>query len=346
MIKKFTSFNKLNESPDSIFFNNKKSTYKSDDAVPFSIFKNLKTDEYFLYVHNKKGVTHYEMQYVPYGNEKMPKYEKIWSIFYGRLWLDSKVIAFWKIPLKNRIEGKNILDIEQYYKEKIPTNKENDIDVFNYYMKDLKNKLVKRGFISKNEDMGEWYIETTNELDFIKVKDFTGDFTPNEDELKYHLMKSEDERRKFRTKKYFGNVDDSKPLKFKQALLKSEKLINESIVDEESLINKIKDIINEISNDAYDDDDNELLNIDDCPFYTEINILYQQEYIEELYWDYEWSENLTIGEFRRVYKKLISEAEKTIIKQLEDNPKLYDEYKDYIYIDVPDWIVQQNKYNI
>lgn len=223
MIKKFIFFNKLNESPDSIFFDGKEHTYKSDDAVPFSIFRNLKTDEYFLYVHNKKGVTHNEMQYVPYENERIPEYEKLWNIFYGRLWLNSKVISFWKIPLKNRTEGKNILDIEQYYSEKLPSDKENDIDVFNYYMKDLKSKLVKRGFIGKNEDMKEWHIETSNQLDFIKVKDFSDNFTPNEDELKYHLMKSDDKNRKFRTKNNFGNVDDSKPLNWKQALLKSEK---------------------------------------------------------------------------------------------------------------------------
>ena len=198
MITKF----KLFESPDNLIYNGKRYSSKSEDSVSFCVLaKHIDDNYYTVYVDNVKGQGHADMEYTPIPGEPEPKFKSFhFNTFYGRLWLNDKLISFWDIP---------------------KIGEDFDIKVFRYYMNELKRKLIKRGFISENEDMNNWIMQIDNMI-FIKVKDFIGDFKSNEEDYKYHLMRSDDIRRKKRTKKYFGNIDDSRPLKWKQALLRSE----------------------------------------------------------------------------------------------------------------------------
>lgn len=200
MITKF----KLFESPDNLIYNGKRYSSKSEDSVSFCVLaKHIDDNYYTVYVDNVKGQGHADMEYTPIPGEPEPKFKSFYfNTFYGRLWLNDKLISFWDIP---------------------KIGEDFDIKAFRYYMNELKRKLIKRGFISENEDMNNWIMQIDNMI-FIKVKDFIGDFKSNEEDYKYHLMRSDDIRRKNRSKKYFGNTNDSKPLKWKQALLRSEAL--------------------------------------------------------------------------------------------------------------------------
>lgn len=198
MITKF----KLFESPDNLIFNGKRYSSHSEDSVSFCVLAKPFDDTYYtVYVDNIKGQGHPDMEYTPIPGESEPRFTSFYfNTFYGRLWLNEKLISFWDIP---------------------KIDEDVDINAFRYYMNELKRKLVKRGFISENENLENWNMQIENNK-FIKVKNFIGDFKKDEDNYRYHLMRSDDIRRKNRPKKYFGNIDDSKPLKWKQALLRSE----------------------------------------------------------------------------------------------------------------------------
>jgi len=79
--------------------------------------------------------------------------------------------------------------------------------------------------------------------------------------------------------------------------------------DELKLMNQIKIVVDEITNDEGTGD----TKLDDCPFLTELNILHQKEYIDDIFWDItNWPKNLTLGEFSKAYNKLIKKSIETI----------------------------------
>lgn len=184
--------NKLLESPDNLYYNNKYLKVNDSDSISFAIDidGNLKISE--------KGESHSDLRTNNYFN---------WddNSFYGRLWLNSKLISFWRIKKDNE--------------EKI------DINSFIKNIKKLENILKKEYLIDKNENLLEWDVEY--EGDFIKIKDLKGNFETDEESLIYHLMNQNNPKRKNRIKpEMFGSKYDKRPLKWKQNILKSEKFIN------------------------------------------------------------------------------------------------------------------------
>lgn len=132
-------------------------------------------------------------------------------------------------------------------------------------------------------------------------------------------------------------------------LKKYEKI---SQLDKGALEYQIKVAADEISDCYIEDYD---LDVEDCPFLTELNILHQKDYIKDLYFDINWKNNngddfndLSLKDFKKTYKELIKKSEKAILKYLKKEPELYDKYKKYIdvNIDVPDFIKNINRYNL
>jgi len=113
----------------------------------------------------------------------------------------------------------------------------------------------------------------------------------------------------------------------------------------------IIDIIYELDSDVpIGDFDEEYF--EGCPFVAELLLHHQKEFIDEVYWGGNENESwasISIGKFRKIYNEMLVDATKTIISELEHNPNLYSKYGEYIGqlgIDVPDWIVNANKYNL
>lgn len=119
----------------------------------------------------------------------------------------------------------------------------------------------------------------------------------------------------------------------------------------------IEIIRNSVDEYTFVDDDDDL----DCPFLTEIALLHQKEFIEEIYDSVkensvhsEEMENITLKDFTEVYKKLLKKAPDTIIDGLNKEPKWYQEWmRNYEELDIPDWIIEEyevrknsKKYNL
>ncbi len=116
---------------------------------------------------------------------------------------------------------------------------------------------------------------------------------------------------------------------------------------ESNLKDKIVWYLREIS-ELYDDDsicNND--HWDDCPFLDELLICHQKEYIENIFFNIKT--DITLGEFREIYKDMLKNATEKILLKLTNNPELYDDYGEHIEnlgIEVPSWIVNSNKYNL
>jgi len=92
-----------------------------------------------------------------------------------------------------------------------------------------------------------------------------------------------------------------------------------------------------------------------CPFFTELAIIHQKDYITEIY-DSVKDENsvhseemkdITLKYFTEVYNKLLKKAPDTILKYLKKEPKWFQEWMDgYEDLDIPDWIINAKKYNL
>jgi hypothetical protein len=115
--------------------------------------------------------------------------------------------------------------------------------------------------------------------------------------------------------------------------------------EEEKVIDKIKSIVNEITYDQILALNNGQ-SIDDTPFDTELALIFQQDYIEDMYLDVtNWPKDLSLEDFKKIYSKLLEKAPITILAYLENDPTLYDDYLDD-YLEVPEWIKKAGKYNL
>ncbi len=86
-----------------------------------------------------------------------------------------------------------------------------------------------------------------------------------------------------------------------------------------------------------------------CPFIDELLLLHQKGYIKDVYWNSMMEWNISLMEFHIEYNLMIDESKKKIISELEKNTDLYTKYGKYIEelgVDVPDWVVGANKYNL
>ena len=196
------SENKLNESPDNIYFNGENLLPMSKDARPFCFRKDK--DSALVGVYSE---FHHEM---------FKRYDiKIMDCEYpGRIWLDRKVISFWVYPPKNKIKHYITL-LEKRLLEKIWDNG---------YVIEI--RIDEEGEMYDKE-MSDKYFVTDKirslETKIIQLEDYRGSEDQSLEEYEWHLMRADDQRRKSRKKTdFFGSKADKRPLKWKQAILKSE----------------------------------------------------------------------------------------------------------------------------
>jgi tRNA nucleotidyltransferase/poly(A) polymerase len=197
------SENKLNESPDNINFNGENLLSTSKDARPFCFRKDKDSALVGVF-----GEFHYDM-FERYDILETMNYE-----YPGRIWLDRKVISFWVYPPKNKIKHYITL-LENRLLEKIWDNG---------YVVEI--RVDEEGEIYDKE-MSDKYIATDKikslETKIIQLEDYQGSEDQSLEEYEWHLMRSDDPRRKYRKKTdFFGSKSDKRPLKWKQAILKSE----------------------------------------------------------------------------------------------------------------------------
>jgi len=115
----------------------------------------------------------------------------------------------------------------------------------------------------------------------------------------------------------------------------------------------IEIIKNEVDATTFIDDDTD---IDDanCPFLTELALLHQKDYIDEIYDSVKIDdahslemENVSLEDFTKVYNKLLKKAPKKIIDYLKKEPKWYKDWMNhYEDLDIPEYIINANKFNI
>jgi len=96
----------------------------------------------------------------------------------------------------------------------------------------------------------------------------------------------------------------------------------------------------------------------DCLFVIELALITQKDYIENIYYHLKYGMdqdpsdemyNVTLFDFTEIYNKLLKKAPETILNYIMEQPELYGKYKKYIDacdLDIPDWIITANKYNL
>ena len=117
--------------------------------------------------------------------------------------------------------------------------------------------------------------------------------------------------------------------------------------EEAGVIEIIRNIIDSF-NDVIDEFD---IN---CPFLIELGIIHQKDYMTDIYNsaldDSVYSEEMkkvSYEDFIKTYDKLLEKAPKIIIEYLKKEPKWYREWmNNYEDLDIPDFIINANKYNL
>jgi len=121
---------------------------------------------------------------------------------------------------------------------------------------------------------------------------------------------------------------------------------------EASIIEVIKNTVDSIS---FVDDYNIST---DCLFVIELALITQEDYIENIYYHLKYGMDqdpsdemyaVTLFDFTEIYNKLLKKAPETILNYIMEQPELYGKYKKYIDacdLDIPDWIITANKYNL
>lgn len=93
-----------------------------------------------------------------------------------------------------------------------------------------------------------------------------------------------------------------------------------------------------------------LNDIDDCPFAAEIAIIHQKDYIDDIFWNStDLPEDISLKDFTSVYNMLLQKAKTTILNSVMNNPKLYDDWEEWIdedFVEIPDWVISASKYNL
>jgi len=183
---------KLNESPDFAEVklpSGEKFSLRAEnnDSVSFTTDKENK----FVCVAFETGGYHNDMRddYNSRKDEPFLAYSSE-SIFTGRLWFKHKFISFWHTPyeIKDNIKwarevGIEVADPEATFKEMVLQ---------------LKQDLVDKGYIDKNENILEWYAEIRKTFgepyEVVKLKDFKGGLF-DEEEYRIHLLNAADKNK-------------------------------------------------------------------------------------------------------------------------------------------------------
>lgn len=116
----------------------------------------------------------------------------------------------------------------------------------------------------------------------------------------------------------------------------------------ESKSDIIEEIKNNVTHLTFDYEDLGGLDIDDCPFAAELAIIHQKDSIEDIYWNLENDDinKMSIKDFKKIYNDLVEISKTKIIDTIKKDTSLYLIWKDIINIDVPQWIIDANKYNL
>ena len=143
----------------------------------------------------------------------------------GRFWLKEDINKS-NYFNTDKIKGYNIISFWEY------PAKGDWIDFLKIFEKETGHKVFGEKWlveVSCDPDYDDKMVVEDNFYNYclIKIDDYIGSENPSEQEKMWHLMKVNDPKRKERKKpEIFGSKADKRPLKWKQALLKSENKIN------------------------------------------------------------------------------------------------------------------------
>ena len=192
------SENKLNESPNNLYRFGEYISYSDSKQRSFAWNKN----ENKLWI-SEFGQTHFEHCPIPLGYREYEGrlFYKDSGLYFDEKSTDLNTISFWTPP-----DIEMLTKIVGIIEDELHSLKGWEIDLGVEIIKDKKN--------TKTEDLYR-YIGKGEKVQY----DYSDDW-------KWHTMSSTDPRRKERTKpENFGSKADKRPLKWKQALLKSENKI-------------------------------------------------------------------------------------------------------------------------
>jgi hypothetical protein len=87
---------------------------------------------------------------------------------------------------------------------------------------------------------------------------------------------------------------------------------------------EIIDLLEDYLVDLYFDYEDDVIDLDECPFVTELATLHQKDYFEEIYDDWNPIKKMNISkiEFLKICDELIENAKKKIKKFIEEDPTL------------------------
>jgi len=114
----------------------------------------------------------------------------------------------------------------------------------------------------------------------------------------------------------------------------------ETEISEKDKIDKIEEYVMDLYLDYANDPGSK--SIEDCPFVTELAILYQRDYIKDLYDD--WASDYiyrfeNFEDFKNLYTNMIKSAKEKLRKIVDDDPSLFKYCEDCDIYDT-------NKYNL
>jgi hypothetical protein len=211
MITRFNKYKLITEDPDHIYVDNNKGYNMSDkDAVPFVCIVNKKNTEVEKLYFGEYSTYHDNMNYDITGIKAYP----------GRIWLDSKIIAFWVYP-KVKLFKLIINKIEENF----------DIQIFN---NDWKMEVIKNeaGKLKKKKENDDLYINTGGYENAIVIPldEYTGsEDVPKELQIQHLMNWKEKELARKLGKIHFGvfgsNLtawDQPYNIRYRQAIRTSE----------------------------------------------------------------------------------------------------------------------------
>ena len=210
MIIKFENFN-LNESPDTVWWNNNRYHVEDSEAMPFI----CEVDEKFtkikdVFIRPVGGNYHGSL------GEKETDYNSDSLAFKGRLWTETKLISFWVYP-SPRLFKQIIKKLEEITGFRIFKN--------GWTVEVLKNKEGElKVDDTGNDKLYSSDLENYDKKDFISVDKYIGSGNVSDEEMATHLLnwKEKEKLKKERGVKGFGSAktawDKPNNIKWRQTL--------------------------------------------------------------------------------------------------------------------------------
>jgi len=188
----------ITESPDGFNINGTRASWESADAIPFTMINGY-NDKIFI---GDKSETHLNLIHKYNLSPKLILLRDSEFINDGRIWMNKKIISFWKYP--SQADYKNFI---------INLGKALNIDIWN----DPDYKLE---------------IEHNNKQELIPIQQYSGSVNPPESEKLKHLQ-SPMEKKNVNVPQGVGSKKylEKKPLEYQQALHTSESVIKSIIYD-------------------------------------------------------------------------------------------------------------------